>query len=203
MAYGMGLFLHLKTGRGFSTNEWMCLVPSVVGSGECGLTSTEARLPQPQRAPHLGNSLLRTSFALQLSQNLTPVCTGFTCLGSSMPSLTCNRGKLLRALMLLLTLACPAAYSSSSIRTLLLPTSSLSSFFRHMLTTVISSHPLPFFCYIHFISFHSAFPYISTGSTLGQAMVPHVWTIGDTVWSPRDILIWGHLEGKGKGYREL
>lgn len=177
MAYGMGLFLHLKTGRGFSTNEWMCLVPSVVGSRECGLTSTEARLPQPQRDPHLGISLLRTSSALQLSQNLTPVCTGFTPLVSSMPSLTCNRGKLLRALMLLLTLACPGPYSSSSTRTLLLPTSSLSSFFRHMLTTESSLATLciPSATSISF-SFTLPFLICPLAAPLARPLVPHVWT---------------------------
>lgn len=137
---------------------------------------------------------------LQLNQNLTPVYTGFTHLVPSMPSLTCNSGTLLRALMLLLTLACPSPYSSSSTRTLPLPTSSLSSFFRHMLTTESSLASL---CIpsATSISFPFTLPFLlyPLAAPLARPLVPHVWTMGDRhCLGPRDILIWGHLEGKGK-----
>lgn len=203
MAYGMGLLLHLKTGRSFSTNEWMCLVPSVVGSRECGLTSTEARLPQPQRdrlrdfcssaqpEPDPSVHWVHTSCATHAIFNLQQweVTQGF--------DVATDLGMPWSILILFHT------HSSA-------PHFLIVSFFHHMLTTESSLATLCIPSATCFISFHSLpFLICPLAAPLARSLVLHVWTMGRPMGAPngclgpRDILIWGHLEGKGKEYREL
>lgn len=145
----------------------------------------ESQVPAAWTEPSLGH-LLRDFCSLALSER-DPGVYWLHAHWPFMPSPLCNSVKLLRALMLRLTWACPSPNSPSSAAShpLLLPTSPVSSFFlSYADQRVIFSHTLHPFCYICFLL---TLPFLVCPplTPLVRPLVPPVWTLGDTVWTLR------------------
>lgn len=204
--------------EGTSTiNKSKCFVPLAGRSRECGLAYMEARPLQHQHIPHLGISFLELLLLLNSPAGTWPQCVLLPHILHHLCHLSCA------TLWSHSGLGCCCWPWHAPVQThplplsshpLLPPTSSKSSSFHHILTRVIfSCHSLCSFCCIRFgaksrgsfllTSSHSAFPYTSTSSTIGQATaapcVDNEWHCLET----RDILIWGYLEGKSKGWGEV